>query len=97
MLQLSVHDFKEDFLNQSEYLLVDVREPSETELGTIPGAILCPMGQISELEMNDHKVVIVYCKAGGRSMRACQYLNQAYPGREIYNLQGGYDQFSNEV
>jgi rhodanese-related sulfurtransferase len=45
MLQLSVHDFKEDFLNQSEYLLVDVREPSETELGTIPGAILCPMGQ----------------------------------------------------
>lgn len=97
MLQLSVRSFRENYLNQSGYLLVDVREPSETDLGVIPGALLCPLGQISELVLDENTVVVVYCKAGGRSMRACQYLNQAYPECEIYNLQGGYDQFSNGV
>lgn len=30
-------------------------------------------------------------------MRACQYLEQTYPEIEIYNLQGGYDQFLHEI
>ncbi|MDA9832621.1 rhodanese-like domain-containing protein [Gammaproteobacteria bacterium] len=96
MLQLSVQSFKEQFLHQSHYLLVDVREPSETLLGVIPGAILCPLGQISELDLGEFKSVVIYCKAGGRSMLACQYLDQTTSGIELYNLEGGFDQFSHE-
>jgi rhodanese-related sulfurtransferase len=97
MIQLSVQTFRTQFLGKQGCLLVDVREPIETALGVIPGATLCPLAHITELDLQDHHQVVVYCKAGGRSMRACQYLEQTYPEIEIYNLQGGYDQFLHEI
>lgn len=58
-------------------LLVDVREPGETEYGSIPGAVRVPRGMLefhadhgtsSHVEgFEPGRRVIVYCSAGSRS------------------------------
>jgi rhodanese-related sulfurtransferase len=79
-------------------LLVDVREPDESQYGTIPGAVLVPRGM---LEFHaDHgtphhvegfergRRVIVYCSAGSRSALAVRSL-QELGYRDVAHLDGG--------
>jgi rhodanese-related sulfurtransferase len=57
--------------DQGGYVFVDVREPNETVMGQIPGAILIPRGlvefQITSKVEDKNANVVVYCKTGGRS------------------------------
>lgn len=69
--------------------VVDVREANEYEEGHVPGAILVPL---SELEARADDVpagepVLVICRSGARSARACEYL--AGLGRDVTNVAGG--------
>jgi rhodanese-related sulfurtransferase len=79
-------------------LLVDVREPGETEYGSIPGAVRVPRGM---LEFHaDHgspyhvegfepgRRVILYCSAGSRSALAVRSL-QEIGYRDVAHLDGG--------
>jgi sulfur-carrier protein adenylyltransferase/sulfurtransferase len=54
--------------------LVDVREPAEFEIVSIPGAVLIPKGEFlngSALErMPQDKRIVLYCKSGMRSAEA---------------------------
>ncbi len=57
-----------------DFVLIDVREPNEFEIVSIPGAILIPKGEFldgSALEKlpNDRRIVL-HCKVGGRSAEA---------------------------
>lgn len=58
--------------------LLDVREPGEHALGTVPGALLVPVGEVLSWEELDHHLpdgpVVVYCKAGPRAQRAAAHL-----------------------
>lgn len=58
--------------------LLDVREPAEHELGTVPGALLIPVGEVLSWEDLDRHLppgpVVVYCKAGPRAQRAAAHL-----------------------
>ncbi|WP_151526284.1 ThiF family adenylyltransferase [Serinicoccus kebangsaanensis] len=58
--------------------VLDVREPAEHELGTVPGALLVPVGEVLSWEDLDHHLpdgpVVVYCKAGPRAQRAAAHL-----------------------
>jgi glyoxylase-like metal-dependent hydrolase (beta-lactamase superfamily II)/rhodanese-related sulfurtransferase len=72
--------------------VVDVREPQEFTgpLGRIPGAILIPLGGLSQRaqEIAKTKPVVTVCRAGGRSAQATNILRQA--GFEyVANLSGG--------
>ncbi len=64
-----------------DLIIVDVRQPEEHAEKNIPSAILIPLNtlpeRISELEQYKDREVIVYCKAGGRSARACEYMVQS--------------------
>lgn len=57
-------------------VLLDVRGPTEVELGHIPGALTIPLGQLipraNELQ-RDHEIV-VYCQSGVRSEQAVRRL-----------------------
>ena len=55
-----------------EFVLVDVRQPEEYEVGHIPGARLIPLGELEERhgELEKDKKIIVYCRSGHRSMGA---------------------------
>ncbi|HEX5396443.1 MAG TPA: adenylyltransferase/sulfurtransferase MoeZ, partial [Candidatus Limnocylindria bacterium] len=55
-----------------EMLLVDVREPAEWEIISIPDAVLIPKGDLPGklAELPQNKPVVLYCKSGVRSAEA---------------------------
>ena len=59
---------------EDDFVLIDVREPNEFEIVSIPGAILIPKGEFldgSALEkLPNDKRVVLHCKVGGRSAEA---------------------------
>jgi rhodanese-related sulfurtransferase len=63
-----------DLFDQGGYLFIDVREPNETAMGTIPGAIQIPRGllefRIANTVEDQNANIVVYCKSGGRSSLA---------------------------
>lgn len=79
-------------LINDEALVLDVREDKEWAVGHIPHAKHIPLGQLSsrlnELEKYKGKPVVISCRSGHRSARACALLKKS--GFEnIHNLAGG--------
>ena len=76
----------------TDYLLVDVREPSEYELSHIPGAQLLPLGQLEAKLKNlpTDRDLIFSCRSGARSrVAALMAAEQMEKHGSIYNLAGG--------
>lgn len=79
-------------LYNDDALVLDVREDKEYAAGHIPKAKHIPLGQlagrINELDKFRNKPVLVTCRSGQRSARACGMLKKA--GFEtVYNQAGG--------
>ena len=70
--------------------LIDVREPHEVAAGTLPDAINIPLGQLVQRmsELDPTKRVVVLCRSGARSTRACEQLSAA-GFVDVVNLAGG--------
>lgn len=70
--------------------LIDVREPHEAAICSIPGAELIPAGrfaqQLGELDPNEE--IVIHCKSGGRSGQAVQMM-KARGFTNARNLTGG--------
>lgn len=79
-------------LDNSEVILVDVREPLEYATVSIEGACLMPLTSVSHEKLPSTVCpVVLYCRSGKRSMIACQMLIQQNPHMELYSLEGGID------
>ena len=68
-----------EMMDTQEVVILDVREQYEYDSGHIPGAVLLPVGTITEdtaAAMIDDldTVVLVYCRSGNRSKTASQAL-----------------------
>jgi len=79
-------------LYNDDALILDVREDKEFASGHIPKAKHIPLGKlagrIQELEKYKGKPILVTCRSGQRSARACSMLKKA--GFEtVYNQEGG--------
>ena len=79
-------------LINDEALVLDVREDSEWAVGHIPDARHIPLGKLTtrmgELEKFKTRPIVVNCRSGHRSNRACALLKKA--GFEnVHNLSGG--------
>lgn len=79
-------------MNHEEALVVDVREESEFKQGHIHDAVHIPLSALNsragELEKHKASAVIVGCRSGARSARACGMLRkQGF--EQVYNLRGG--------
>lgn len=79
-------------LINDDALVLDVREDKEWAAGHIPNARHIPLGVLSsrlgELEKFKSKPIVVSCRSGHRSGRACAMLKKS--GFEsIHNLAGG--------
>lgn len=79
-------------LYNDDALILDVREDKEFASGHIPKAKHIPLGKlagrIQELEKYKGKPILVTCRSGQRSVRACGMLKKA--GFEtVYNQEGG--------
>lgn len=95
--EVSAADVQEARNRGEEFLLLDVREPSEWETARIEGARLLPLGELetrlSELEEWRGRRVVIHCHHGGRSAHACQVLRAAGFG-DVANLAGGIEAWS---
>lgn len=99
---INVEDLK-DLLNKNEATLIDVREKKEYEQDRIEGSILIPVGQIVsgdketaelikdivENSQKSGKRIAIHCHAGGRSLRACEYLSNIFKDVDFANVIGG--------
>jgi len=56
---------------ERDFVLIDVREPNEWDIVSIPGAVLVPKGEFMSGEalttLPQDKQVVLHCKVGGRS------------------------------
>lgn len=70
--------------------VIDVREPSEHEMGAIPGAINIPLGSLRTrlAELDRAKTYVTCCAVGLRGYLAERVLKQN--GFRVYNLSGGW-------
>ena len=85
--EIDVHELARLIENGAR--VIDVREANEYAEGHVPGAVLVPL---SELEARVDSVpadepVMVICRSGARSARACGYLAEL--GRDVTNVAGG--------
>jgi molybdopterin/thiamine biosynthesis adenylyltransferase/rhodanese-related sulfurtransferase len=78
-------------------LLLDVREPDEFAKARIEGARLVPLGELEaragELAKWRDGTVVVHCRSGARSAKACAKLT-ALGFRDVWNLTGGIEAWS---
>ncbi|MCP4697320.1 MAG: sulfurtransferase [Gammaproteobacteria bacterium] len=88
----------QDYLQKSQPLLLDVREPWEFNTCRIKGAQLLPMRQvpveINSLERNRETVVI--CHHGIRSLQVARFLEHA-GFDNVINLTGGVAAWARDV
>jgi rhodanese-related sulfurtransferase len=82
-----------ELFSEGGYVFIDVREPNETKMGHVPGAILLPRGllefKISGAVEDQDTKIIVYCKSGSRSALAAFTL--ARMGYEnVLSMAGGF-------
>ncbi len=95
---MSIHEINPEELrryinnhNETDYLLVDVRQPGEYEEGHIPGARLLPLPElVRKMDTLPQGLDLVfYCHSGARSMAASVIAEEEFGTTGIYNLNGG--------
>ncbi|TET48655.1 MAG: rhodanese-like domain-containing protein [Actinomycetota bacterium] len=89
---ITVDEAYEAFLNDEDYLFIDVRSEDEYKSGHIEGAIHIPVSEIENRldEIPDDKSLIVYCNGSGcdRSGRAAMILTEN-GFNQVYDMVGG--------
>jgi rhodanese-related sulfurtransferase len=90
-------DQAKNLFDRGGYLFIDVREPNETAMGIIPGAVLVPRGLL-EFKFpgtveDKNAQIVVYCKSGGRSALATYALmHMGYTN--VVSMDGGWSAWS---
>lgn len=89
--RLTVHEFNKRRASVPNLQLIDVRMPSETDLGVVPGAKLLPLPQlITQFDaLRKDQPVVVYCESGVRSSIAVSAL-RSEGFVDVSDVIGGY-------
>ena len=81
-----------DTHREKSYLLIDVRQPTEYEIGHIPGALLMPLAEVESklFTLPSDRDLIFYCRNGGRSQWAASLAGEGEVSEKtVYNLMNG--------
>ncbi len=78
-----------EWVEENQATVLDVREPDEWELGTLPGALKISMGEIMDRidDIDGTRPLLVVCRSGGRSQQVAEFL--AFNGYQPANMAGG--------
>ncbi|HKI47656.1 MAG TPA: rhodanese-like domain-containing protein [Balneolales bacterium] len=97
--EITVQQLHSKMENGSEPVIVDVREPHELKISSIP-AISIPLAELVTRyeELYDYKndEIVVICRSGSRSAQACFYLQNKGFGN-VKNLRGGINEWAREI
>jgi rhodanese-related sulfurtransferase len=79
-------------------VLLDVREPWETQICQIQGSELIPMREMPTRypELAPEQKVVCICHHGGRSAHVAMFLGRQGYG-DVYNLTGGIDAWARQI
>jgi rhodanese-related sulfurtransferase len=77
--------------------LLDVREPWELGVASVPGIVHIAMGEVADRvdELNRDGEIVVLCRSGRRSLEVARFLQQK--GFNAVNLAGGILAWSRDV
>jgi adenylyltransferase/sulfurtransferase len=81
-----------------DFQLIDVREPHEYLIASIPTAKLIPLGEVAKRanELDQTKLIVAHCKMGGRSAKAVAQLKEL-GFKKVRNMTGGITAWSDKV
>lgn len=97
--EITVLELKELLDSGQPAVLVDCREPDEHEFCKIEGARLIPLSDFENQAtkvLNREDPIFIHCHYGGRSLRACEFL-EAQGYKKVANVTGGIDAWSVQV
>ena len=88
--EISATDLYNWQVRGKKFKLIDVREPSEYKIVQIGGELI-PLATVEQRrdQIPRDIDVVVYCKAGARSMKAIRELEEKFGYKNLYNLKGG--------
>jgi adenylyltransferase/sulfurtransferase len=96
--EITAVELKQRLDRGDKLAILDVREPNEYQINRIPGSQLIPLGEVprrtAELDPDDE--LVVYCKMGGRSAKAADYL-RSVGFKRVLNLRGGVLEWVDKV
>ena len=95
---ISAGDLQELLAQGRKVTVLDVREPQEWDIATLPGAKLIPLGDLPERmnELDTADDMVVYCHHGMRSARAINFLRRM-GFQKLRNLAGGIDAWATQI
>lgn len=95
---MSVEELKARRDRGDDLVLLDVREPHEVAISDLPGSLKIPLSQLPQsldrLGLEDE--IVVFCRVGGRSANAVQFLRQMGYGKAV-NLAGGINRWAEQI
>ena len=96
--EIDVLELKEKIDRGDNFVLIDVREPHEYRICNIPGAQLIPLGEFPKRvgEFDPAADIVIHCRSGMRSAKACAVLRQA-GFQHVRNVVGGILAWSDKV
>src|ERR1035437_2648404 len=96
--EIEVTEVKEKLDRGDAFVLIDVREPHEYQICNIPAARLIPLGEVGKRlgELDPEADIVIHCKSGMRSARACGILKAA-GFKHVQNMKGGILAWSDQV
>jgi len=96
--EIDVLELKQKIDRGDDFVLIDVREPHEYKICSIPGARLIPLGEFPRHvgEFNPASDIVIHCRSGVRSAKACAVLRQNGFER-VRNVAGGILAWSDKV
>jgi sulfur-carrier protein adenylyltransferase/sulfurtransferase len=95
---ITVEDLKDKRDRGESLTLLDVREPHEWAISDLPGSMKIPLGTLPArfAELSQDTEIVVYCRTGGRSANAVQFLRQRGYER-AFNLAGGINRWAEQI
>lgn len=84
--------------NGEDLLLIDVREPEEIAIASLPDSLVCPLSRAASWidRIPQDRELVIFCHHGVRSLHAAQaLLHRGH--RKVTNMSGGIDRWSCEV
>jgi adenylyltransferase/sulfurtransferase len=95
---IDVTEVKAKLDRGDHFVLIDVREPHEYRICNIPAARLIPLGDFPKHvhEFDPAADIVIHCRSGVRSAKACGILRQA-GFQHVRNMKGGILAWSDKV
>lgn len=97
MKETTVQQLKEKKDRNDTFTLLDVREPHELHISSLDGQHI-PLddlpGRVDELNADDE--IVVMCRSGARSAKACEILEKN-GFSNVSNLKGGINEWAKEI